>query len=144
HIPYQGSGQAVVDLIAGQVNMNFDTMPPVLPHIKEGKLRALAISTPQRLSQLPDVPTFNEVGIRGFDVTNWYAVMGPKDLPKDIITKVNDAVKKGMADPGIHPKLEAQGVQFGGAATPDEFAAFVKAELAKYQRLVKELNVKAD
>src|SRR5262249_10850422 len=72
HIPYKGSGQAVVDLIAGLVNMNFDTMPPVLPHIKDGKLRALAISTPQRLPQLADVPTFNEVGIRGFDVTNWY------------------------------------------------------------------------
>ena len=144
HIPYKGSGQAVVDLIAGQVNMNFDTMPPVLPHIKEGKLRALAISTPQRLAQLPDVPTFNEVGIRGFDVTNWYSVMGPKDLPKDIVARINDAVKKAMADPAIRPKLEAQGVQFGGAQTPEEFGAFVKTELAKYQRLVKELNVKAD
>jgi len=144
HIPYKGSGQAVVDLLAGLVNMNFDTMPPVLPHIKEGKLRALAISTPQRLPQLPDVPTFNEVGIRGFDVTNWYAVMGPKDLPKDVVARINDAVKKAMADPAIRPKLEAQGVQFGGAATPEEFAAFIKAELAKYQRLVKELNVKAD
>ena len=144
HIPYKGSGQAVVDLLAGLVSMNFDTMPPVLPHIKEGKLRALAISTPRRLPQLPDVPTFNEVGIRGFDVTNWYAVMGTKDLPRDVVARINDAVKKAMADPAIRPKLEAQGVQFGGAATPEEFAAFIKAELAKYQRLVKELNVKAD
>src|SRR5882672_4965732 len=144
HIPYKGSGQAVVDLIAGQVNMNFDTMPPVLPHIKEGKLRALAISTPQRLAQLPDVPTFSEVGIRGFDVTNWYSVMGPKALPREIVAKINDAVKKAMADPTIRPKLEAQGVQFGGAQTPEEFGAFVKTELAKYQRLVKELNVRAD
>jgi tripartite-type tricarboxylate transporter receptor subunit TctC len=144
HIPYKGSGQAVVDLIAGQVNMNFDTMPPVLPHIKEGKLRALAISTPQRLAQLPDVPTFNEAGIRGFDVTNWYSVMGPKALPREIVAKINDAVKKAMADPTIRPKLEAQGVQFGGAQTPEEFGAFVKTELAKYQRLVKELNVRAD
>jgi tripartite-type tricarboxylate transporter receptor subunit TctC len=144
HIPYKGSGQAVVDLIAGQVNMNFDTMPPVLPHIREGKLRALAISTPQRLTQLPDVPTFGEVGIRGFDVTNWYSVMGPKDLPKDIVAKVNDAVKKAMADPEIRPKLEAQGVQFGGAQSPEEFSGFIKAELAKYQKLVKELNIKAD
>jgi len=144
HIPYKGSGQAVVDLIAGQVNMNFDTMPPVLPHIREGKLRALAISTPQRLTQLPDVPTFGEVGIRGFDVTNWYSVMGPKDLPKDIVAKVNDAVKKAMADPEIRPKLEAQGVQFGGAQSPEEFSGFIKAELAKYQKLVKELNIKED
>ena len=144
HIPYKGSGQAVIDLIAGQVNMNFDTMPPVLPHIKEGKLRALAVSTPQRLPQLADVPTFNEVGIRGFDVTNWYSVMGPKFLPKEIVAKIDHAVKTALADPAIRPKLEMQGVQFGGPQTPEEFAAFINTELAKYQRLVKELNVRAD
>ncbi|HVE50251.1 MAG TPA: tripartite tricarboxylate transporter substrate binding protein [Casimicrobiaceae bacterium] len=143
HIPYKGSGQAIVDLLAGQVSMNFDTMPPVLEHVKAGKIRALAISTPQRLPQLPDVPTFAEVGIRGFDVTNWYSVMGPKGMPRDVVLKINDAVQKSMSDPALRPKLEAQGVQFG-SGTPDEFAAFVKAELAKYERLVKELNVKAD
>ena len=144
HIPYKGSGQAISDLLSGQVNMNFDTMPPVLQHIKAGKLRALAISTPQRLPQLPDVPTFTEVGIRGFDVTNWYAVMGPKNLPKEIVAKVNDAVRKAIVDTAIRPNLEAQGVQFGGPATPEEFQAFIRAELAKYQTLVKELNVKAE
>jgi tripartite-type tricarboxylate transporter receptor subunit TctC len=144
HVPYKGSGQAIVDLLSGQVNMNFDTMPPVLEHVKAGKLRALAISTPQRLPQLAEVPTFTEVGIRGFDVTNWYSVMGPKNLPKDIVAKINDAVQKSMADPAIRPRLEAQGVQFGGAGTPDEFSAFIKAELAKYQTLVKELNVKSE
>jgi tripartite-type tricarboxylate transporter receptor subunit TctC len=144
HIPYKGSGQAITDLLGGQVNMNFDTMPPVLEHVKAGKLRALAISTPQRLAQLPDVPTFSEVGITGFDVTNWYSVMGPKNLPREIVTKLDDAVRKAMADPKIRPSLEAQGVQFGGAATPQEFDTFVHAELAKYQKLVKELNVKAE
>ena len=144
HVPYKGSGQAIVDLLAGQVNMNFDTMPPVLEQIKAGKLRALAISTPQRLPQLADVPTFNEVGIRGFDVTNWYSVMGPKNMLKDIVAKIDDAVQKAMTDPTIRGKLEAQGVQFGGARTPEEFSVFIKAELAKYQTLVKELNVKAD
>jgi len=144
HIPYKGSGQAIVDLLAGQVNMNFDTMPPVLESAKSGKLRALAISTPQRLSQLPDVPTFNEVGIKGFEVTNWYAVMGPKGLPADVVAKIDDATKKAMQDPSIRPKLEAQGVQFGGAATPAEFSAFIQTELAKYSKLVSELNVKAD
>jgi tripartite-type tricarboxylate transporter receptor subunit TctC len=144
HIPYKGSGQAVVDLIGGQVNMNFDTMPPVLEHIKSGKLRALAISTPQRLSQLPDVPTFTEVGIKGFEVTNWYSVMGPKGLPADVISKIDGAVKKAMADQSINTSLVAQGVQFGGAATPAQFSDFIKAELAKYQKLVKDLNVKAN
>lgn len=144
HIPYKGSGQAVVDLISGQVNMNFDTMPPVLEHIKSGKLRALAISTPQRLSQLPDVPTFSEVGIKGFEVTNWYSVMGPKGLPADVVSKIDGAVKKAMTDPSINSSLVAQGVQFGGAATPAQFSDFIKAELTKYQKLVKDLNVKAN
>jgi tripartite-type tricarboxylate transporter receptor subunit TctC len=124
--------------------MNFDTMPPVLPHIKSGKLRPLAISTPQRLTLLAEVPTFTEVGIRGFDVTNWYSVMGPKGMPKDMVAKINDAVQKAMQDPSIRSKLEEQGVQFGGASTPDEFSAFILAELTKYQKLVKELNVKSD
>lgn len=144
HIPYKGSGQAIVDLMAGQVNMNFDTMPPVLEPIRSGKLRALAISTPRRLSQLADVPTFDEVGIRGFDVTNWYSVMGPKGMPRDQVARVDDAVRKAMADPTIRPKLEGQGLQFGGAQTPDEFDAFLKAELSKYAKLVKELGVKAE
>jgi tripartite-type tricarboxylate transporter receptor subunit TctC len=144
HIPYKGSGQAIADLLGGQVNMNFDTMPPVLEQVKGGKLRALAISTPQRLPQLPDVPTFTEVGIRGFDVTNWYSVMGPKGMPPEIVAKVNDAVKKAMADPAIRPSLEAQGVQFGGPGTPQEFADFIKAELAKWTKVVKESGAKVD
>jgi tripartite-type tricarboxylate transporter receptor subunit TctC len=144
HVPYKGSGQAIVDLLSGQVSMNFDTMPPVLEQVRAGKLRALAISTPQRVAQLPDVPTFVEVGIRGFDVTNWYSVMGPKNLPGDLVARIDDAVKKSMTDPAIRANLEGQGVQFGGPATPEEFAAFVKAELAKYRVMVKELNVKAE
>ncbi len=143
HVPYKGSGQAIVDLIGGQVNMNFDTMPPVLEHVKAGKIRALAISTPQRLPQLPDVPTFDEKNIKGFDVTNWYSIMGPKGLPKDVVTRMDEAVKKAMMDPTIRPQLEAQGIQFGGARTPDEFATFVRAELNKYSKLVKELGVNA-
>lgn len=142
HIPYKGSGQAVADLLAGQVNMNFDTMPPILPHAQSGKLRALAISTPQRLPQLPDVPTFAEVGINGFDVTNWYSVMGPKGIPAEIVSKIDAAVRKAMNDPTIRPKLEQQGLQFGGPQTPAEFSKFIDAELAKYRKLVVELNVR--
>jgi tripartite-type tricarboxylate transporter receptor subunit TctC len=144
HVPYKGSGAAIVDLLAGQVNANFDTMPPVLPHIKDGKLRALAISTPKRLPQLADLPTFEEKGIRGFDVTNWYSVMGPKGLPADIVAKIDDAVKKAMADPEVRSKLDPQGLQFGGPQTPAAFADFIRTENAKYAKLVKELNVKAD
>lgn len=142
HIPYKGSGQAVIDLVAGQINMNFDTMPPVLEHIRSGKLKALAISTPKRLPQLANVPTFGEVGINGFDVTNWYSVMGPKNMPAEVVNKIDRAVKAAMADPKNKASLEAQGLQTSGAATPAEFAAFLSAELEKYAKLVKELNVK--
>lgn len=144
HIPYKGSGQAVIDLIAGQVNANFDTMPPVLEHIRGGKLRALAVSTPQRLAALPGVPTFEEKGIKGFDVTNWYSVMGPKGLPREIVSKLDEAMKKAMNDPEVRSKLEPQGVQFGGPQTPEAFRDFIRAENAKYAKMVKELNVKAD
>jgi tripartite-type tricarboxylate transporter receptor subunit TctC len=144
HIPYKGSGQAVVDLLAGQVNMNFDTMPPVLEHAKSGKLRALAISTKERMPQLPNVPTFEEVGIKGFDVTNWYSVMGPKNMPKDVTAKLVDALKKTLDDPAIRQKLEPQGVIQVGPKNQDEFAAFVKTELTKYAKMAKELNIKAE
>lgn len=144
HIPYKGSGQAVVDLLAGQVNMNFDTLPPVLEHIKAGRLRALAISTPQRLAQLPEVPAFDEVGIRGFDVTNWYSVMGPRNLPAELVTRVNDTLQRILHEPAMQSRLAGQGVQFNGPRTPDEFAAFVRAELAKYARLTRELGVKPE
>jgi tripartite-type tricarboxylate transporter receptor subunit TctC len=129
---------------AGKVNANFDTMPPVLEHVKGSKLRALAISTPQRLSQLPDVPTFEEKGIKGFDVTNWYSVMGPKALPREIVSKLDEALRKVMADPEVRAKLDPQGVQFGGPQTPDAFREFIRSENAKYATMVKQLNVKAD
>jgi tripartite-type tricarboxylate transporter receptor subunit TctC len=144
HIPYKGSGQAVVDLVAGQVNVNFDTLPPVLEHIRAGRLRALAISSGKRMPQLPDVPTFEEKGIRGFDVTNWYSLMGPKGLPREIVSKLDDAMKKSLSDADVRSKLEPQGVLIGGAPTPEAFREFIRAENAKYAKMTRELNVRAD
>jgi tripartite-type tricarboxylate transporter receptor subunit TctC len=140
HVPYKGSGQAITDLLAGQVSMNFDTMPPVLPHVQAGKLKALAISTPQRLPQLPNVPTFNEAGITGFDVTNWYGVMAPARTPKDVVAKLSAEINKAMNDPATKQKLVEIGTQLGGGS-PEDFEKFLKAELAKYHKLVKDANV---
>ena len=144
HVPYKGSGQAIIDLLGGQITMNFDTLPPNLQQIKDGNLKALAISTPKRLSILPNVPTFNEVGIVGFDVTNWYSVMGPKGMDPAVVSKIDQAVKAAMADPQIKKTLDLQGLQPEGPATPAAFGLFLNAELQKYQRLVKSLNIKAE
>jgi tripartite-type tricarboxylate transporter receptor subunit TctC len=144
HIPYKGGGQAVTDVIAGQVTVAVLGAAAVLPHIKSGKLIALAISTPSRRPQLPDVPTFVEVGLLGYDVTNWYAMMGPKGLPKDMVAKIDGAMKQTMAEPAVRERLESFGLITAGPATPEEFDAFVKRENAKYSTLVKELNIRAD
>jgi tripartite-type tricarboxylate transporter receptor subunit TctC len=144
HVPYKGSGQAIVDLLGGQITMNFDTLPPNLQQIRQGNLKALAISTPKRLSLLPNVPTFTEVGIVGFDVTNWYSVMGPKAMDPAVVNKIDLAVKAAINDPEIKKTLDAQGLQPDGPATPAAFSLFLAGELAKYQRLVKSLNIKAE
>jgi tripartite-type tricarboxylate transporter receptor subunit TctC len=144
HIPYKGSGQAIGDLVSGQVSMNFDTMPPVLEFIKAGKLRALAISTPKRLSQLADVPTFEEVGIRGFDVTNWYSIMGPKNLPKDIVTKVNDAVhRRHLPRRRFGRSSKRKVCNSARRRQPDRLRGFIWGpELTKYRSFVKEAHTK--
>ena len=143
HVPYKGSGDAIKDLLAGTVNMNFDTMPPVLPHIQAGKLRGLAISTPKRLAQLPEVPTFDEAGIKGFDVTNWYGVMAPAGTARELVAKLNSDINKAMQVPEVRTRLEAVGTQLREQSAA-EFESFVKAEAAKYAKLIKAANIRIE
>ena len=143
HVPYKGSGDAIKDLLAGFVAMNFDTMPPVLPHIQAGKLRGLAISTPKRLSQLPDVPTFVEEGITGFDVANWYGVMAPAGTPREIVAKLNADINRAMQVPEVRQRLEAVGTQLQEQSAA-EFEAYMKSEVTKYGKLVKDANIRLE
>jgi len=143
HVPYKGSGQAIVDLVAGQVLMNFDTMPPVIDHIKSNRLRALAVTTPKRASQLPDIPTLDETGLKGFEMTNWYGVVAPAGVSRDIINKVSADINKALQDPGVRKRLVDVGTEIGGG-TPESFDNFIKTEIAKYTKLVKAANVQLD
>jgi tripartite-type tricarboxylate transporter receptor subunit TctC len=143
HVPYKGSGDAIKDLLGGVVNMNFDTMPPVMPHIQSGKLRGLAISTPRRLPQLPDVPTFAEVGITGFDVANWYGVQAPAATPRDIVLKLNADINKAMQVPQVRARLEAVGTQLREMSAA-EFDAYMRSEVAKYAKLIKDAGIKIE
>ncbi len=143
HVPYKGSGDAIKDLLGGVVAMNFDTMPPVLPHVQAGKLRGLAISTPKRLPQLPDVPTFLEEGITGFDVANWYGVMAPGGTPREIVQKLNADINKAMQVPEVRARLESVGTQLTERSAA-EFEAYMKAEVAKYAKLIRDTGVKVE
>ena len=140
HVPYKGSGPAVVDLLAGHVSMNFDTMPPVLPHIRSGRMRALALTTPKRSPQLADVPTMMEVGLTGFDMTNWYGVMAPAKAARDTVTKLNAEINRIVSLPDAKAKLEEAGTQLG-PVSPEQFATFLRSEIAKYAKLVQAAKI---
>jgi tripartite-type tricarboxylate transporter receptor subunit TctC len=143
HVPYKGSGQAIVDLVGGQVSLNFDTMPPVLEHIRANKLRALAVTTPKRASGLPEVPTLAETGLTGFDMTNWYGVMGPAGMSRELVTKLNADINKALQEPTVRKRLVEVGTEIT-TMSPEQFDAFVKTEITKYAQLVKAANVSVD
>jgi tripartite-type tricarboxylate transporter receptor subunit TctC len=135
HIPYRGAGPALNDTVAGQVPMIFDNMPSALPFIKDGRLIAIVVSAPQRLTQLPDVPTFKEVGLEGVNRMAYYGIHGPKGLPKEVVEKVSAAVKKTLEDPAVKKRIEDTGSLIIGN-TPEQFAAQIAAEFEVYKKVV--------
>ena len=135
HIPYRGAGPALNDTVAGQVPMIFDNMPSALPFIKDGRLIAIVVSAPQRLSQLPNVPTFKEVGLEPVNRMAFYGIYGPKGLSKEVVDKVNSAVKKTLEDPAVKKRIEDTGSLIV-ANTPEQFAAQIAAEFDVYKKVV--------
>ena len=143
HVPYKGSAPAVTDLLGGQVQLMFDNLPSALPHIRAGKLRALAVTSAQRASALPDVPTVAEAGLPGFEASSWFGLLAPAGTPKDVVAKLNAEVAKWLASPEAREKLAAQGAIAAGQS-PDDFSRHIAAETTKWQKVVKESGAKVD
>jgi tripartite-type tricarboxylate transporter receptor subunit TctC len=143
HVPYKGTGPALTDIVAGRVDLIFSTMPPVLPHVQGGRLRALGVTTAKRAPSLPDVPTIAESGVPGFDVSNWQGIVVPRNTPAEIVRSLNKALLATLAAPGMADALAKQGLDAAGG-TPAQFRSLIAAEIARYTNLVKAAGIRVD
>ena len=143
HVPYKGGGPATTDLLGGQVTFMFDMAPAVLPHIKEHKMRALAVANEKRLPQLPDVPTLDELGYKNMAMSNWFGLVAPGKTPKAIIAKLNEAANKALKEPDIAKAIQEPGNIIGGGS-PEQFNTFVAGERARWSKVVKDKHITAD
>lgn len=143
HVPYNGSGPALADLVGGHVQLMFDSLPSSMSFIRSGKLKALGASSTKRLAVLPDVPTLIEAGVPDFDLTTWYGVWAPVGTPKDIVARMNAEIVRLVVMPDMKEKLAGLGVE-ASAFTPEQFAAFNRTEYERWGRIVRAANIKLD
>ena len=143
HVPYKGVNLAMQDVLSGRVQLVFIGIPAALPHIKTGRLRALAVVAPQRSPALPEVPTSAEAGLKDFEVTTWYGVLAPAGTPRPIVTRLNSELGKIMHTPDMKERLAGLATD-PHTSTPEEFAAYLKQEIAKWGDVVRKANLKAD
>ena len=143
HIPYRGSGPALNDAVAGQVEMIFDNLPSALPFIQAGKLVPIVVAAPRRLEQLPNAPTFKEVGLESVNRMAFFGIIGPKGLPREVVDKVNAGVRKALEDPAVRKRIEGAGSLIV-ANTPEQFGEQIKAEYEIYRQLVQQRQLKLD
>ncbi len=143
HVPYKGSGPLTTDLLGGQITMSFDTITPVLSHIKAGKLRALAVTTAKRSPALPDVPTLDESGLKGFNLGTWFGVLAPAGTPRDVVVRLNAEIVKIVNSPDFKKKMEDIGADPIGN-TPEQMAKQIKDDTERFAKLVKDAGVSID
>jgi tripartite-type tricarboxylate transporter receptor subunit TctC len=143
HVPYKGAPQAVTDVLAGHMNMMFNSIPPVLAHIKADRFRALGVGGSKRSPQLPDVPTVNEAGVPGYEAITWFGMLAPAKMPKPILARVQAAFSKVIVTPELRAQLEAQGAE-PGSGSAQEFSALIRREYDRYARVVKASGAKID
>ena len=143
HVPYKGQAPSVIDQISGQVQLAFNTAIGVIPHVKAGKLRPLAISTKERFPAMPDLPTVAESGVTGFDGGSWNGVVMPAGAPRDIVMRTNEILAKSLRTPEARERLLGLGALPHGSS-PEEFAGFIKSEINKWARVAKAANIKLD
>jgi tripartite-type tricarboxylate transporter receptor subunit TctC len=143
HIPFRGSGPAVASVLAGETQMMFDNLPPVLPQIKAGKMRALGVTSLKRSAAAPELPTLDEAGLKGFEVTSWFGLNVSAATPREIVLRLNQALNRATADPKIREQLESRGATVL-QETPEDYQKFIRAELDKWGPIVKRAGVKAE
>lgn len=143
HVPYKGDSAAVTDLLGGQIQLLFANMPSVLGYVKAGQLRAIAVSTAKRSPQMPDVPTLEESGLKGFDVSSWAALFGPPRMPAPVVESLRAAVAKGLQKPEVRDRLRQQGAE-PMVATPAEAAAFLQRDLDRWSKVVSSAGIRIE
>jgi tripartite-type tricarboxylate transporter receptor subunit TctC len=143
HVPYKGSGPLLTDLIGGQIQYSFETMTAATPHVKSGRVIAIAQTRTKRAKGHPSVPTMQEQGFDGFEATTWYGLVGPGKLPTPIAQKINQDVNQILAMPDVQEKLDTYGAEDGGGSA-DKFAQFIRSETVKWAKVVKDANVKIE
>ncbi|MGE8365055.1 tripartite tricarboxylate transporter substrate binding protein [Cupriavidus sp.] len=142
HIPYKGTGEALTDVMAGRVDLMFAPTVSAMPFVRQGKLRALAVTTPKRVASLPDIPTVAESGLPGYAFESWFGVLAPAGTPKEIVAALNGEIGKALASPAVRERLLVQGAE-PRASTPQEFEQYIKAEIAKLAPVVRQSGVQA-
>jgi tripartite-type tricarboxylate transporter receptor subunit TctC len=144
HVPYKSTGQSMPDLLAGRLQVGFDTLPTTATYVRQGKLRALAVTGARRLADFPNVPTVEEAGVPGYRFGTWYGVFAPAGTPATIVQKLHAEIAKALQSPEIHAKFAEMGVDDTVTRTPEDFAALVRSDIARFAKLVKDNNIRIE